>query len=146
MFLTLNDNIFNKGFCKGHYLVTVDHGPRIRLPVATVHTFEEQEIELIFLFLDPSGPRLILCPDKCCEIYIQHAKRYFPVSVEIGKAYRKFICTMEPITLRKPYRIQVKAKFNEKIGIKAGDVVIIVGVGHWFEVWQKSDWEGGKDD
>lgn len=95
MILPVNDNIFNKGFCKGHYLVTVDHGPRIRLPVATVHTFVKQEVEVIFLFLDPSGPRLILCPDKCCEIYIQHAKKTF---LFLSKPARRIANSYAPLS------------------------------------------------
>lgn len=145
MLLPLDDNIFKKGFCKGYYEVTIDHGPRIRLPVAIVSTFEEHKVKEILLFLDPSGHRLILCPDKYYDIYIRHAKKHFPATIEAGKAYRKFICSGESIPFRHHGKVSIKTKFNRNLNILQWKTVIIIGVGSWYEIWKEDDWESDND-
>jgi len=144
MLLPLDDKILKEGFWK-HYLVTVDHGPRIRLPTPMISTLEDEGIKQIVVFPDPYGRRLIICPDKFYDQYVKMVIGDGKISLRPDKAYRKFLCAAEPITMRKPCRIQLKVKFNEKLGIKAGDGVIIVRVSYWFEIWRKDDWESDND-
>jgi DNA-binding transcriptional regulator/RsmH inhibitor MraZ len=146
MLLPLDDNIFKKGFCKGNFEVTIDHGPRFWLPAAMVGTVEEHKVAEILLFPDPSGRRLILCPDKYRDIYVEHVKKLFPAGIEAGKSYRKFICTGDSIPVRRHIRVSIKTKFNKDLDIRQGQTVVIIGVGNWYEIWRQDDWEGGNDD
>jgi DNA-binding transcriptional regulator/RsmH inhibitor MraZ len=145
MLLPADDDMLIKGLCKGHYEATVDYGPRIRLPTPIINSLEKEGIKQIVVFPDPYGCRLIICPDKFYDQYVKMVIGDRNISLKPDKAYRRLICAAEPIALRKPCRIQLKVKFNEKLGIKAGDGVVIVRVSYWFEIWRKDDWERDND-
>jgi DNA-binding transcriptional regulator/RsmH inhibitor MraZ len=135
-----DDNSPTGGFCRGGGEITVDRGPRIRLPAAIVRTLTEHEITILWLYPDPTGPRLILCPDQFREEYIELAKRHFPPSMEVAEAYRIFICTGEPVACQNHGRISITTVFNQRWKVARGDRVVIIGVERWYELWRQDDW------
>jgi DNA-binding transcriptional regulator/RsmH inhibitor MraZ len=145
MILPPDDNIFKEGFYKGCCEVTVDHGPRIRLPAKMLRILDNDEVKQIVIFPDPYGRRLIICPDKFYDQYVKLVVGDKKISLKPDRTYRKFICTAETIALQKPCRIQVRPTFNKYLNIKEGDVVIIIAVFFWFEIWKKSEWEKDSD-
>ena len=139
MLLPLNDDIIKKGFCWGEYEVTVDTGPRIRLNRPIIRGFKGHKVKKIWRYLDPTGPRMIICPAQHREIYIKAAMQNFPSVMGVEEAYRKFICTGEPVLLKDHGRISITEIFNQHIKITSGQQVVILGVGLWYEVWKRND-------
>jgi DNA-binding transcriptional regulator/RsmH inhibitor MraZ len=140
MILPVDDKLFAKGFCLGVYEVTVDAGPRIRLPRPVARILLDREVERVWVFPDPTGPRLIICPDCSRRIYIKVAQENLPKSSPAGKAYREFICDGRPIALRDHGWISVASFSSEGFTAGADDSVVIVGTGLWYELWRQDDW------
>ena len=67
------------------YEVTVDHGPRIRLPRPMVKTLRSDGVKEIILFPDPYEKRLILCPDKYCNSYVKMIMGDIDISIKPDK-------------------------------------------------------------
>ena len=142
MFLPINDAIVTDGFCWGLYEATVDAGPRIRLPRAIIRILKQRKVEQLWLYPDPTGPRLIICPGQSRPAYMEAAQENLPKSLEPGEAYRKFICAGECIAFRDHGRVSITAQFNREFKAEAGEQVVIVGVGLWYELWRQDDWLG----
>lgn len=140
MSLLFNDDDTTGGFCWGVAEITVDQGPRIRLPAAIANTLTEHEVTNLWLYGDPTGPRLIICPGQFREKYIQLAKSHFPTSLETAEAYRIFICTGTNVPWRHHGRISITTLFNRKLKVASGERVVIIGTGLWYEVWRQEDW------
>jgi hypothetical protein len=58
--LPLNDDILKSGFCWSEYEVTVDVGPRIRLPRSIIKVLKDHGVNELWRFPDPTGPRMII--------------------------------------------------------------------------------------
>jgi DNA-binding transcriptional regulator/RsmH inhibitor MraZ len=138
--LPLDDNVVEDGFCWGLYEVTVDRGPRIRLPAGIIKVLESHKVKELWLYPDPTGRRLIICPEQNRPTYIAAAKQNLPDSMEPDEAYRKFICAGEAIPFRGHGRISIAVKFNRDFKAEAGQQVVIVGTGPWYELWRQDDW------
>jgi DNA-binding transcriptional regulator/RsmH inhibitor MraZ len=134
-----NDNLPD-GFYWGIHEVTVDEGPRIRLPAAIVRTLSEHRVRELWLYPDPAGPGLIICPDPSRAQYIKLAKRHLPSSMKPADAYRKFICTGERVELRDHGRLSLTTAFHPRLRVARGEQVVILGTGLWYEVWRQDDW------
>ena len=63
MTLPIDDKLIETGFCLGAHDVTVDIGPRIRLPKAVLRVLPDRGVGDVWIYPDPTGPRLIVCPD-----------------------------------------------------------------------------------
>jgi DNA-binding transcriptional regulator/RsmH inhibitor MraZ len=146
MLLLPNDDNFKDGFCWELFEATVDEGPRIRLPRAIIRVFEKNKVEMLWLYSDPTGPRLILCPEQNRQTYLKLAQQNLPKSIEEGKAYRHFICSGRGIEFRHHGRVSIASINNKNIGekkefqVQVGGQVVIVGVGLWYELWLQDDW------
>lgn len=146
MLLPLNGDIFESGFCWGEFEVTLDAGPRIRLPRAVIKVLKEHKVRQLWRFPDPTGPRMIICPGQNRQNYIEVAKQNFPASMEAGEAYRKFICTSKPVTLSDHGKVSITSVCNRHLKVTAGQRVVLVGVGPWYEVWRQDDWRASEKD
>jgi len=135
-----NDDNLTNGFCWSFYEVTVDKGPRIRLPAAIIKVLQVHKVTQLWLFSDPTGPRLIICPEQNRPTYVKLAKQNLPASMEFGEAYRHFICTAEAILFKGHGRISIAAKLNREFKAEVGRQVVIVGLGLWYELWRQDDW------
>jgi DNA-binding transcriptional regulator/RsmH inhibitor MraZ len=40
--------------------------------------------------------------------------------------------------------VSITLVFNEHIKVVAGEQVVIVGAGQWYELWRQDDWSGGE--
>lgn len=138
--LPLDNESLTNGFCRSFYEVTIDKGPRIRLPAAIIKVLQEHKVTQLWLYSDPTGPRLIICPEQNRPIYVKLAKQNLPASMEFGEAYRHFICTAETIPFRDHGRISTAAKINREFKAEVGQQVVIVGTGLWYELWRQDDW------
>jgi len=50
----IDHNLVENGFCCGQYDVTVDDGPRIRLPRFVVRTLKQNKVAKLWRFTDPT--------------------------------------------------------------------------------------------
>jgi DNA-binding transcriptional regulator/RsmH inhibitor MraZ len=135
-----NDDIFGEGYCVGVYEVTVDQGPRIRLPRAIVKVLKDHDIEELWRFPDHSGPRLILCPDAQRDYYIERCKKELSTADDPAALYRKFLCPGMPVALKDHGRVSIVSAVRNHMQVVAGDVIVILGVGPWYELWRDEDW------
>ena len=85
---------------------------------------------------------MIICPGQNRHIYIKVAKKNLPANMNPGKAYRKFICVSTLVRISDHGKVSIPSAINKHIKIKAGEQVVIVGVGQWYELWHKDDWLG----
>ncbi len=147
MSLPIDDNLFEDGDYVGEYEVTVDGGPRIRLPRAVIRLLKGRGVNKLWLFADPTGPRMIICPEPNRKTYIKMAKQSFPASMEATEAYRKYICTGRPMPLSNSGNLSITSAYNRSLKIMAGQRVVLVGVGPWYELWRQDDWfnDNGKE-
>jgi DNA-binding transcriptional regulator/RsmH inhibitor MraZ len=140
MSLPIDEKLFAEGYCVGEYEITVDVGPRVRLPRAVLRVLKEHKVRQLWRFPDPSGPRMILCPAQDRLTYIEVAKQNFPASMEAAEAYRKYICTGRPMPLSNSGNLSITSAYNRYLKITAGQRVVLVGVGLWYELWHEDDW------
>ncbi len=140
MLLPFDDKVLNKGFCWGVYESTVDVGPRIRLSRAIVKVLKRHKVSELWRYPDPTGRRIIICPSRSRLTYIKAAKQNLPSSMELEQAYRKFICSGEPIPFKEHGKVSITTGCNENLRITVGQQVVIVGVGFWYEVCRLDDW------
>jgi DNA-binding transcriptional regulator/RsmH inhibitor MraZ len=145
--LPLDDKSVEKGYCLGEYEVTVDVGPRIRLPRPILKVLKDHKVLEVWRYPDPTGQRMVICPAQNRLTYIKLAKQHLPESIEPDEANRRFICTGEPVNLSDHGQVSITLACNRNLNIVAGQQVVIIGVGHWYEVWRQDDWLGiGKSD
>lgn len=141
----LDDDAFRNGFCWGIHEITVDQGPRIRLPAAVVRTLTEHKVITVWLYPDPESSCLIICPDQSRQQYIKLAKSRLPSSMKSADAYRSFIWAGQPVALRGHGRLSITMVFNRRLTVAKGEQVILLGTGLWYELWRRDDWlAGGK--
>lgn len=133
-------NAPKNGFCCGTYEVTAHIGPRIRLPADIVRTFREHNVQELWIYPDPTGRRLILCPDSSRDSYIKTALKNLPQSWTKEEGIRRFICTDTSVVLRKHGRISIGQWYPTEFGVMAGKPVVVVGTGLWYELWRAEDW------
>jgi DNA-binding transcriptional regulator/RsmH inhibitor MraZ len=145
MDVPLDDDAFQKGFCWGLDEITVDQGPRIRLPAAVVRTLAQHKVKGLWLYPDPTGPGLIICPDPSREQYIKLAKRHLPSSMKPADAYRTFVCAGESVRFRNHGRISITTAFHQRLKVARGEQVVIIGTGLWYEVWRQEDWPANEE-
>ena len=142
MTLPLDDKLFEEGFYWGVYEITTDNGPRIRLPRDVVKVLEDHKVQQIWRFPDPSGPRMILCPDKNRNTYIKAVKQSLAGAADRSMAYRHFVCAGEPVTVAGHGRVSITSAVTNHMGITAGETAILIGIGPWYELWKQDDWLG----
>jgi DNA-binding transcriptional regulator/RsmH inhibitor MraZ len=140
MLFSVNDASLEGGFCWGEFEITVDTGPRIRLPRSVIQTLNSHKVKELWRFPDPTGPRMIICPGQKRQAYIEVAKQNFPTQLEAGEAYRRFICTGTQVILRDHGKVSITAACNRSLKVEAGEQVSLVGVGPWYELWRGDDW------
>lgn len=133
-------DILEGGFCCQTREVTVDTGPRIRLPQAMVRTLQHNAVTELWIYPDPTGPRLILCPAQYRERYITVARANLPGTMSLEEAFRRFICTGEQVSLRHHGRISIAPRYPTDFTVAVGEQVVIVGTGRWYELWREDDW------
>lgn len=134
MFLPLDNESTKNEVCRGEYNLTVDNGPRLRLPKEIVKSLIEHKVKILWVYYDPSGPRLIFCPDKFRDTYLKIAEACFPENMDIQEAYRTYICTGKPWVIKNHGKISVGTfKLNEK-KLERGNQVNLLGIGQWYEL------------
>lgn len=136
-----NNKDFEKGFCCGTYQISIDSGHRVRLKKSTVKLLLKHKVDQLWQYPDPTGPRVILCPSQFRSIYIELAKKHLPESMDPEIALRKFISSGEPICIDSQGRIPILSVCQEQFKVEGTDVVIIVGMAFWFEIWHEKDWQ-----
>jgi len=130
----------SEGFCSGIYEVTVDVGPRIRLPRDIIKTLLNHQIETLWVYPDPTGPRLIVIPDSNRQAYMRIARENLPASLPSDRACREFLCAGRQIPVRNHGRISVASFHAEGFSSGVADTVVIIGTGLWYELWRQDDW------
>lgn len=140
MDLPFDDDALREGPYWGIDEVTVDQGPRIRLPASIVRTLGQHKVKGLWLYPDPTGPGLIICPDHSRERYIALVRRHLPSSMKPADAFRKFVCTGELVPFRNHGRISIATAFNHGLKVTRGEQVVIIGTGLWYELWRQEDW------
>jgi DNA-binding transcriptional regulator/RsmH inhibitor MraZ len=138
-----NNSNYDNGFCYGTYPVSVDSGPRIRLKKGTVLLLQKNKVKQLWQYPDPTGPRFILCPLQFRSTYIETAKQNLPKSMDPEIALRKYIFSGQPVCIDSQGRIPILAACQEQLKVKGTDVVFVVGLGQWFEIWLEKDWVAG---
>ena len=145
MALPLDDRMFEEGYCIGIYEATVDQGPRIRLPRPVVKVLQERKVHELWRFPDPSGRRMILCPSEHRKCYIQRIKEEFSEVEDPGLAYRRYLCSGTPIAMKNHGRVSIVSAVRNHMLVEAGEVVVILGAGYWYELWKQDDWLNASD-
>ena len=140
MLLPLDDNIIKKGFCCGVDEVSVDSAHRIRLTKSITTVLKEHKVQQLWEYPDLSGHRMNLCPPQHRSTYIKLVTSNFPDSMDFEIAHRKFICAGRPISIDAQGRILIIPVCRRYLIVKATDIVVVVGVGWWYEVWREKDW------
>lgn len=143
MLLPFDDNIIKKGFCCGVDEVSVDSGHRIRLTKSITKILTKHKVHKLWEYPDPSGPRMILCPPQHRSTYIELVTSNLPDSMDAEIADRKFIFAGQPVSFDAQGRILIIPVCRRYLKVKATDVVVIIGVGWWYEVWREKDWAAG---
>lgn len=146
MLSSLNNAVIKKGSYWGEYNITVDRGPRIRLNRAIVKLLLKNKVSVLWCYPDPTGPRMILCPDKHQNTYVELAKKHFPSCIDKQMATRKFICCGKSWELKSHGRIQIPPTCACRLRAERGTKLIIVGTGLWYEVWREDDWKSEIND
>jgi DNA-binding transcriptional regulator/RsmH inhibitor MraZ len=140
MFIRLDDDNLINGFCWKVYEVTVDNGPRIRLPAVINKTLKQFNVKTLWIYRDVTGPRLILCPEQNRKAYIKAVKENLPSSMKWDKAYRVYICTGETIGISGHGRVPLLSRFTADFKAIPGQQIVILGTGLWYELWLQDDW------
>jgi len=144
--LPLNDDILKSGFFWREFEVTVDVGPRIRLPRFVIKILKDHKVKELWCFVDPTGPRMIICPSQNRQTYIKVAEQNFPALMEAEEAFRKFICTGKQVTLSNQGQVSIPSVCNRYLKIEAGQEIVLIGVGNWYELWRQDDWRASEKD
>ena len=128
------------GFCWGAYITTVAGEPRLRLNKPIIHILKHHKVRSLWLFSDPTGPRVIICPESKRKTYIELAKRNLPREIDYEVAFRKFICNRQQVFIDQQDRIAFSYTWTDYLNVKPGKCVIFLGVGWWYEVWKEDDY------
>ncbi len=140
MLFTKDPKIQN-GFCYGFHEITVDRGPRLRLPRAIIQELKQQKVNEIWRYPDPSGRRMILVPHKFRLSYVDTAGEYILEHFsDKEQAYRSYIYSGTSVDIKKHGKISIIASCNKKLQVEEGQRIVILGTGLWYEVWKQSDW------
>jgi DNA-binding transcriptional regulator/RsmH inhibitor MraZ len=140
MTLPIDNKPIEMGFCTGIYDVTVDVGPRIRLPRTVLRVLVDHDVKDVWIYPDPTGRRLIICPDPNRPDYVRAARRNLPKFLAAGRAEREFICSARNVVLADHGRLSVASFAPTGFHAAATDLLVIVGTGLWYEVWRQEDW------
>lgn len=129
------------GFCWGQYATVLEGVSRIRIGRDIIRGFKEHKVDVLWLYISPSYPAIVLCPESCREAYIVETKTHFPPTMDPEIAYRKYIGTGRSARYDKQGRVYLPVFCLEHAGIKLEEEVIIIGVGMWYEIWAPKRWE-----
>jgi DNA-binding transcriptional regulator/RsmH inhibitor MraZ len=135
--LTLKkDKFYESGFCYGRYEATVADDGRLRLNKVILDTLCKHNITKLWVYPDPTGPSINLCPPESREAYIQIANNNLPETMCDEEAFRKFVCSGVPKHVDNQGRIALSRFLMKHAGIEPATQasVEILGVGLWFEV------------
>jgi DNA-binding transcriptional regulator/RsmH inhibitor MraZ len=136
----LYDCIVYNGFFWGEYEVTVDCGPRIRLPKSILDVLRKHKIKEIWRYPAIMGHGVILCPDRFQKEYINLILKQIEQHPFPQDAYRMYICAGECISLNSSGRISITKTCNDTFRIKSGDQIVILGTGMYYEMWPFDEW------
>jgi len=142
MNLPIDENLFEKGFCWGHFESTVDRGPRIRLNRAILRLFGKHKIKELWCYPGLQGPLLILCPPQYRLDYIKMVSE----ALHDEQALRLFVSPGQPIPVKQHGKIPLPAGCTGNRKITEGRQVRLIGIGFWFEVWAQEEWLNAVDD
>ena len=134
MYLLIDDNIIEKGFCWGQFEATIDATSRLRLNNTIVNVLQEQNVFSLWRYPDPTGKSFILCPPQNRTIFLKTAQKCLPESMENEEALRLFIFSGTEAALDAQGRISIIKCCLENAEIKPPKRVVILGVGLWYEV------------
>lgn len=127
-------------FCWGHHELAVDDGPRIRLPSPVQYELVAHGEKAVWTFDVPrDGRRLIICPDGARKRFTEWIMKRVKPQVE-GAAWRRYVCASSKVTLKRLGRVPIGSSIRREFIAKAGDTVVLLGVGPWYELWQHDDW------
>jgi DNA-binding transcriptional regulator/RsmH inhibitor MraZ len=118
----------------------VDVGPRIRLAKPVVDALHEHGDKTLWLYTDPTEPCLIVCPESSRKAYVELAVARLPGNMPFDEAYRRFICAGQPVPVRDHGKISIGRRAVPSFAAQPGEMVVILGVGLWYEVWRAEDW------
>jgi DNA-binding transcriptional regulator/RsmH inhibitor MraZ len=141
MVMPIGESKPDRCFCHHEYVVTVDGGPRLRLPRAIVRVLQKHGVTQLWSYMDPTGPRLILCPNEHKDEYEKLAQACFPAGMDSEYAYRRFICSSRRTEVSEQLRIGLTASYVKALRVKEHDTVVIVGIGPRYEIWRQDDWD-----
>jgi hypothetical protein len=65
--------------------------------------------------------------------------------MDSGEAYRKFVCAGMPVTFAEHGKVSIISAFKRYFDVEAGQQVVLIGVGPWYELWCQDDWLNGND-
>ena len=139
----LNKQKLDEEFCWGEDYITIDENSRIRLTKFILNTLVSNNIIELWRFPALTFKGIILCPPQNEKLYRKkalnylHEKRRDVQALEID--YRIYL---SPGSIKKydnQGRISLTQQLLKLSNIKPGDLVTILGVGTWYEVWHYDD-------
>ena len=115
---------------------------RATLPVEIYNIIKKNKSFKFNMYLYPGKPRIILCPIVNNQIYVQQAEKEISKQLKNKEdAERIYIHSVKQILIKPHRKIKFSHACSKGLNIQSALHLSIIGVGLWFEIWKKQDWD-----
>jgi MraZ protein len=124
----------------GVYEASVFDNKRIHLPVAVTQQLEKAGAKAVRAGILPRRKALVLFPEEAWPSGIQEILQRYPV-LGSPEGLRSFMALSIPLTWQDQGRISLPDRLLRYADLRVGQLVVIVGVGDHFEIWNSDAYE-----
>jgi len=125
-------------FC-GNYYQRVDQKGRTSVPAEYRSKLEASEIKT--LFIAPALNCLEIYPESDWEEFVRSIEKLSTMRKEVEEVMLSYISPAFPAQWDSSGRILLPQNLRELVKIDKDKEVVIVGMGHKFQIWDKGEWE-----
>jgi len=124
----------------GVYETSVLDDGRIRLPIAVTQQLENAGARTVRAGILPGQKALVLFPQETWPTGIQKILQQNPVLAS-PEGFRSFLSLSVPLSWQDQGRISLPDRLLHDADLRIGQLVVIVGVGDHFEIWNSDAFE-----
>jgi MraZ protein len=124
----------------GVYETSVLDDGRIRLPIAVTQQLENAGARTVRAGILPGQKALVLFPQETWPTGIQKLLQQNPVLAS-PEGFRSFLSLSVPLSWQDQGRISLPDRLLHDADLRIGQLVVIVGVGDHFEIWNSDAYE-----
>jgi DNA-binding transcriptional regulator/RsmH inhibitor MraZ len=127
--------MFQTGLLVGQYTTGITVWGNLDLPSPWHSALIQREIKEFWSFIDPTGPRIILCPSPYRKEYIDLAVNYLPVSGDPETHLRKYILSTTRSVMNFFGTIPLSDRCLAHARLRKSQWVTVLGMGNWMEIF-----------